>query len=28
VLTLENLHTARCMCEAFDESAETCVQAA
>jgi zinc/manganese transport system ATP-binding protein len=28
VLTTENLHTARCMCEAFDESAETCVQAA
>jgi zinc/manganese transport system ATP-binding protein len=28
VLTAENLHAARCMCEAFDESAETCVQAA
>jgi zinc/manganese transport system ATP-binding protein len=28
VLTPENLNAARCMCEAFDDSAETCVQAA
>jgi zinc/manganese transport system ATP-binding protein len=28
VLTTENLYTARCMCEAFDDSADTCVQAA
>jgi zinc/manganese transport system ATP-binding protein len=28
VLTTENLYTARCMCEAFDDGAETCVRAA
>jgi zinc/manganese transport system ATP-binding protein len=28
VLTAENLHAARCMCEAFDETAETCAIAA
>jgi zinc/manganese transport system ATP-binding protein len=28
VLTTENLHTARCMCEAFDEAADTCAIAA
>jgi zinc/manganese transport system ATP-binding protein len=28
VLTTDNMNTARCMCEAFDDSAETCVEAA